>query len=186
VGNFYTNITTVGPSQDELLPYLRELRRAAYVSPTIQEVTVIYDRECDKQRVEDLHQLSAALTERFDCKAAAALVHDDDVLFFAAYDRGELVTEYESSAGREIRPLKLCRLFGVSTWRVPRVWLALVRPHLLYLFEAFRHRRLIRLLNLSHLAVGVGYNYIEGGELPAFQDGQEPELRHTRDVGSEA
>jgi hypothetical protein len=180
VGNFYTNITTVGPTQEAILAFLRESRRTAYVSPTVGDVTVVFDRECEEQRVEDLHALSALLTERFKCRAAAALVHDDSVLFFAAYDSGELVTEYESSAGREVRPLRLCRLFRVSPLRAPLVWLTLVRPHLLYLFEVLRHRRLVRLLNLSHLAVGAGYTYIERGEPPTLNDGKEARLAHTR------
>jgi hypothetical protein len=184
VGNFYTNLTTVGPSQDELLAFLREKRRAAYVSPTIDGVTVIYDRDADEQRIEDLHAVGAIVTEKFRCQALSALVHDDDVLFVAAYQDGKLVTEYESSAGREIKPLLLCRLFGVSRWRAFSIWLTLVRPHLLWIFEVLRHRRLIRLLNLSPLAIGMGYHYLDRGELPADEIGNEIEVKHTRENGA--
>jgi hypothetical protein len=183
VGNFYTNVTTIGPSQDELLVFLRQSRRSAFVSPTIHGLTVIYDQQADEQRVEDLHNVAALVSEKFSCRALSALVHDDDILFIAAYQNGELVTEYQSSAGREIRPLLLCRLFGASKWRAARIWWTLYKPHLLVLFEVLRHHKLVRLLGLSDLAVGMGYDYIEDGELPVDGLGRDVKVRHTKQIG---
>jgi hypothetical protein len=182
VGSFYTNITTVGPDQDEILKYLHDERHTAFVSSTERDVTVVYDRQCDEQRVEDLHDLAAKLTKRFGCRAVSALVHDDDVLFFAAYADGTLITEYDSSVGRKIQARHLCRAFGVGFLRIVLVWLTLNTPHLFFVFETFRHELLVRLLKLSPHAVGTGYTYIERGEPPENSRGDSIALRHTRDV----
>jgi hypothetical protein len=181
VGNFYTNVTTIGPGHEEIVQFLRDARHTAFVSPSEGGVTVIYDQACDEQRVEDLHELAAKLTKHFGCCAASALVHDDDVLFFAAYSKGELITEYDSSVGREIEPRRLCQTFGVSIVRTPLVWLALTMPHLFFVFETARHGLLVRLLKLSQHAVGTGYTYIEKGEPPEDAKGESIALRHTRD-----
>lgn len=181
MGSFYTNITLVGPDRDAILEFLRDQHHTAFVSRTERGITVVYDRQCDEQKVEDLHELAAKLTKRFTSTAVSALVHDDDALFFAAYTDGELITEYDSSVGRAIQPRRLCRTFGVSILRAPFVWLTLNLPHFLFVFETARHSLLVRLLKLSPYAVGTGYTYIEQGDPPEDARGESIALRHTGD-----
>ena len=65
MGGFYTNITLKGPNEAEVADYLRQVDRTAFVSPTIERVTIVYDKasECQGQRLFDL---AHALSRNFD------------------------------------------------------------------------------------------------------------------------
>src|SRR5579885_624820 len=97
MGSFYTNITLKGPSQEQVAAYLCERRRDAYVSPTINGVTIVYDREADEQLPGVLDSVSADLSSTFHCPAWWTLLHDSDVFLYALYVDGVRIDEYNSA-----------------------------------------------------------------------------------------
>ncbi|HYJ48238.1 MAG TPA: hypothetical protein VEV81_16615, partial [Pyrinomonadaceae bacterium] len=122
MGNFYTNVTLRGPDQDSIAEHLTRQQRTAYVSPTVDHCTVVYDEECESQDTQVLEQLAAGLSERFGCPALAVLNHDDDILWYKLFEAGRLADEYdsapayfdeeaESSEPKGGDALKLCRTF---------------------------------------------------------------------------
>ncbi len=99
MGLFYTNITLDGAEQKEIADYLNRLKRVAYVSPTVEKFTVVYDQETEDQNTEVIESLAASLTKRFQCQALAALVHDSDVFLYWLYNHGECLDRYNSLPG---------------------------------------------------------------------------------------
>jgi Tol biopolymer transport system component len=82
MGLFYTNITLYGPNQQQVTQYLKTLGRAAYVSPTVDGFTVVYDKQTEDQDERELIDLACGLSRAFQCPALAALVHDSDVFAY--------------------------------------------------------------------------------------------------------
>jgi hypothetical protein len=176
MGSFYTNITLRGPSQEQIVETLTQLRKRAYVSPTINGFTVICEQRCDTQEISILHSLATSLSARFKCPTLAILNHDDDVLWYGLYNQGRAVDEYDSTPGyfegRSSRPEggdanKLCELMGGrNTAKVKSILRKSSGGLRGYLFAAQRHEDLMRALGMPTFSVGLGYEYIERGELP--------------------
>lgn len=166
MGNFYKNITVVGPSQEDVMAALDKHRRAAYVTPTHDGVTVVFDLESDEiGDPTELGALALTLSKDLACAALAAAVYDDDVLLLSLYERGEQLGEYNSSGSSDLTASALARVF-----RAPRrsllIWILLRTPRLpLFIFESFRHSLLIRALRTPRWAF-TGYKYIQQGEPP--------------------
>ncbi len=99
MGLFYTNITLTGPAQEQVVTYLRAQQRTAYTSPTINGITVVYDRECESQDQTILNTVTAGLSHALHCPALWALLHDDDVFMYALYEHGTRVDAYNSEPG---------------------------------------------------------------------------------------
>lgn len=165
MGNFYTNVTLVRVSADAAAARLRELGRAAYVIDAGRDC-VVYDRACERQDAEMLAALADDLSASLGSLALAVLNHDDDILWFQLYERGELVAEYANQGGPPTRVGALCRALGRRAQAI-RVWLLLKRP---FLFQVNRHAHLVRALGLPDAAVGTGFNYIERNEPPEDVD----------------
>jgi len=161
MGNFYTNIAVMADA-DRVVPVLEQVRRDAYVAPS-GSVCVVFDRESDRQDTETLAALAETISREVATHAFAVLNHDDDVLWFQLYERGELLTEHANEAGAPTASAwVLAKAFGRPA-RVLATWLVLRVPTL---FEVFRHHLLMRVLGLPPASVGMGYEYINRGELP--------------------
>lgn len=111
--------------------------------------------------------------------------HDDDILWYQLYERGQFVDDYDSTPGyfeaSEPSPPaggdahKLCAAFGVPDAA------ASVEPILrksffagddgAYVFAFERHLDLVHALGIPEFAVGTSYDYLESGEVP---DGLSP------------
>jgi hypothetical protein len=96
MGFFYTSVTLKGPTQEQVIAYLHERGRDAYVSPTIQGVTVVYDHACEGQDTDLIQAVTAGLSDTFECPALAALLHDDDDFLYWLFRSGRLADEYNS------------------------------------------------------------------------------------------
>ncbi len=165
MGNFYTNIAVMAGA-DRVVPVLEHVGRDAYVAPSASGC-VIFDRECERQDTEILAALAETISRDVDTLAFAVLNHDDDVLWFQLYERGDLLTEHASEAGSPTASAwVLAKAFGRPT-RVLATWLLLRVPTL---FEVLRHHLLMRVLGLPPASVGMGYEYIARGEVPRGVD----------------
>lgn len=189
MGSFYTNITLRGPAQDSVAEYLNQQNRNAYVSPTANDCTVIYDAACESQDTRILEDLASELSKRFGCPALAVLNHDDDILWYKLYESGQFVDEYDSApsyfdphateiaAPKGGDAQKLCGAFKAEG-RSAEVEEILRAPGIVgYLYAAERHQALAGALGIPEFSVGCGYNYIEEDELP--EDLSADDLRHT-------
>ncbi len=188
MGLFYTNVTLKGPSQDQVVAYLQREKRSAFVSPTIDAITVVYDRECEDQDTDALEALAANLSREVGCTALAALLHDDDVFWYALYLNGVHADEYNSDpayfedsepeppSGGDARIV--CAAFGAETAEaavetILRHWGGPDEEELdEYLMASERHQDLAHALGFPRAtwAYSMGYDAIEGGYLPAGID----------------
>lgn len=151
--------------------------RRAFVSPTVDGVTVVFEEQCDTQDDLILKALTKDMTQRFQCAGLAVLNHDDDILMYALFDGGKQVDEYNSNPGYfegEARPPKggdaeaLCRLFGRNE-AIAQVQEILREDSAseLFVFAVMRHEKLMTALGLPSFGVGMGFTYLSRGEVPA-------------------
>ncbi|HEX8723808.1 MAG TPA: hypothetical protein VF737_00305 [Gemmatimonadaceae bacterium] len=171
MGNFYTNITVRDGDAEAVAATLGSARRRAYVVRS-KGMSVVFDERCDMQDLRELEKLARQLSKRHG-PSLAVCNHDDDVLWYALALKGKTVDRYDSlpsfsgeggdePAGGDAAAL--CAAFG-KPGAVDAVTALLRRPHTDYTFELERHEELCRLLDLPAESAGLGYRYVERGEL---------------------
>lgn len=173
MGNFYCNFTTRGPSAEEIVRVLTDHHRSAYVTPTVDGKTVVFDKAADELDQAQIDAVGSLLSKELGCPALAAAVADDDELWLALYEAGERRVEY-SSRGANRGAFAVSRAFG-RLWLFPVVWTLQQWPYLV--FESWRHALLAKALGLPGWCVATGFRYIEQDELPVGLE--EADLRRT-------
>lgn len=191
MGNFYTNYTLRGPSQESVAAALAG--RSAIVTPAQDGCVVVFDEESDEQNPEVIAELASRLSGAFHCPLLAVLNHDDDIFWYQLYLNGELVNEYNSSpdyfdsAAEEASPpeggdaQKLCIAFGATT--VAKVKKILGKSSFDddgYTFAVERHADLADALGIPSYSVGAGFCHVSDWELPEGLD--EKVLVMTKDL----
>jgi len=176
MGNFYTNYTLKGPSQQTVAAALAG--RSAIVTPVRDGCVVVFDQASDDQDSAVIAELASRLSQRFSCPVLAVLNHDDDIFWYQLYLSGELADEYDSSPGyfdasaEPSAPVggdseRLCSAFGANSQTTVE---AVLRKSSYdddgYVFAFQRHADLVRALNIPDWAVGTGYASFECDEVP--------------------
>jgi hypothetical protein len=181
MGLFYTTFTTRGPDADAVQSALKKLRRSAFVSPTVEEYTVIYDQKTEEQDFPEIEKLGMALSEALRAPVLAAALHDDDVLYLWLFQNGEKTDFYNSlpayfDADAEAGPPEggnarlLCEAFGCPQ-KIKRVE-ELLRANLLdgelpeIAGELERHDALTEQLGLPAYASTLTYSGIKNDYVP--------------------
>ena len=177
MGAFYGNITLKGPSQSQVVEALRG--RRAIVSPSLEDLTVVFDSACDEQDVEEIEELTERLSRELNCAALAILVHDDDVFAYFLFQGGASVDSYNSCpsyfdfdssdepAGPEGgNPDLLCAAFAAGNPQEVGAILSRSGDTEGYVFETERHRDLVKALSLPEWTVGNAFERFERGEYP--------------------
>ena len=171
MGNFYVNFTTRGPDQAIVSKCLRTAKRNAYVSPTLDDITVFYDKGADTQDESVIVALGKQASKKLKAPVFAVLNHDDDILCYWIFEAGKVVDEYNSCpgyfSGGEETPTggdakKLCAAFGVPT-KVKAVQKILRDEE--YVFALERHEALAALLKQPWSYSCMGYGSISEGSL---------------------
>lgn len=202
MGNWYTNVALKGTQQTDVISALEELGRRAYITPEAGGWIVVYDEQTDEFDLSILESLALTLSTRLRCTALASCNADDDVLWLALYESGNLATRYASSRasfedGHEFPDLKDAAEVLVRTFQKPQatsqILRVLRRSHGLlgllnlifkvrfaYIAEVERHLDLSNLLGAPLAAVGLGYTYVHKGETP---EGMERSALHRTMVG---
>jgi len=192
MGNWYTNVAVKGPQQAQVVALLEELGHRAYVTPDTSGWIVVYDQQTDEFDLGLLESLALTLSTRLFCTALASCNADDDLLWLALYENGNLSTRYASSRksfedGEEFPDLKdaaqvFARVFEksgaeeqvLSILRKSHGILGLLhivfKARLAYIVEIQRHLDLSDLLGMPRAAVGLGYSYVNRGETPEGMD----------------
>ncbi|HEX7123648.1 MAG TPA: hypothetical protein VF178_14830 [Gemmatimonadaceae bacterium] len=185
MGNFYTNITLRSQDTDRIVETLEQARRTAFVTEPRAGFSVVFDSDSEEQDIDEIHKVARQLSARLQCAALAVLNHDDDVLWYRLYERGDVVDEYVSAPHYftdigETPPEggdaeRLCRTFGAEgrIAEVEAVLRAAGGSRDGFAFEFERHQALVEALQLPVSAVAAGFNYLESGELPeGVEEGQ--------------
>jgi hypothetical protein len=176
MGNFYTNYTLRGPSQQTVAAALAG--RSAIVTPAQDGCVVVFDEASDEQDSAVITELASRLSRDLRCPVLAVLNHDDDVFWYQLYLGGELADEYDSSPGyfdpsaEPSAPAggsaeRLCQTFGADDCAAVE---AILRKSSYddggYVFAFQRHADLVRVLRIPDWAVGTAYASFERDELP--------------------
>jgi len=132
MGIQYGNITLHGVHEKELINYLSEVGRDAYVSPTINEFTIVYDKAAGGPNREDVAKLvkleprartiinqyrygpyfalvclAVHLSEKFSCSALAVDVYDGSIFWYHLCQNGEMLDEYTTCGDDDWQPGKV-------------------------------------------------------------------------------
>jgi hypothetical protein len=176
MGNFYTNYTVRGPSQQAVAVALTG--RSAIVTPQQDGCVVVFDEQSDEQNMEVLTELAQHLSGQLRCPVLVVLNHDDDILWYQLHVGGEPVDSYDSSPSyfdADAAPSepeggdaqKLCAAFGsTNVAEVESILRKSTFDEGGYTFAVERHADLARALGLPGFAVGGGYSYVSDGEIP--------------------
>ena len=90
MGSTYSNITLKGPEARDILQELGNQGRSAFVSPTEDGLTTVYEMDSDESEENVLICLAEDLSGCFGCPALAVQVVDDDVFRYWLYVDGGL------------------------------------------------------------------------------------------------
>ena len=176
MGNFYTNYTLKGPSQQVVAAALAG--RPAIVTPDQDGCVVVFDEASDEQDSAVITELASRLSRELRCPVLAVLNHDDDILWYQLYLGGELADEYDSSpgyfdpsaepsapAGGDAK--RLCQAFGAGDQTALE---AVLRKSSYdddgYVFAFERHADSVRVLGIPAWAVGTAYASFERDDFP--------------------
>ncbi len=187
MGSFYVNFSVKSTNQSVIRTALQQARRTAMVSPSIDGYTVVYDRGADTQDDAEILAVGTLLSQGVAAPTLAVLNHDDDILYYWLFENGTLTDTYNSNPGyfygedeqptTEMRAVEnLCGGLGVPA-AARKVYSILSNEEDSALG---RHDALVEALQLPAWPLGMGFNYLERGELPSglsagdlFRIGQE-------------
>jgi hypothetical protein len=142
---------------------------------------VVYDRQIENQEFEEMHRLTAGLSQALNCAAWTVTVHDGAICAYLLYQQGHLIDEYfslpayfDDSVDPKPRggdAKKLCRILGAekATAEVKQIFKRVERGVLYgewdegYLAGDDIHEELVRVLGLPPFSVRLGHDGIELG-----------------------
>lgn len=164
MGSFCTQVLVCGSTQEACADIMRELGRRSIVVRPHRGIVPVCDQRTESQELDELDSLAASLSSRLQVPAVAVLNHDDDVLLRRVFGPEGLRGYCQSGivAGGAYKALKEACAARCS---VLALRFAFARPTL---FEADRHERLARLLDLPPWSVGLGYTYLARGEFDSL------------------
>ena len=162
MGNFYCNFTTHGPTHEEVIRVLNERGRTAFVSPTVDKNTIVYERSSNRLDEAEIDAVGGLLSAGLGCAVLAVAIADDSELWAGLYKGGNRTTGYYSR-GPRLGAAVICRAFG-HPWRTPLLWSLFHIPFVL--FETFRHHGIAKVLGIPTWCVASGYKYISNKEFP--------------------
>jgi len=187
MGNFYVN-HTIRASQDRVVAFLENEGYTAFVSPTVDGFTTVFDQQSDTQDTFAIADLGQKLSATLNSPVVAFLNHDDDILCYWLFEKGEPIEAYnscpdyfgdeefgggfdEEEGDEPAAPTgdgtELCRLFGRSSIR-DRVRSILAAPSAM--FASMTHHDLVTALGLPTWVVGSGYRYLSENDAELKQD----------------
>lgn len=174
MGSIYANIVLKGPKAKDILQELGDQGHSAFISPTQDELTTIYDLESDDKGSTALVDLAAALSGYFGCPALAVHAPHEELFCYWFFVDGELMDKYQSPAPfmntvKSIggNPEFLIQHFNtdVSSEEISEI-LHCSGHDCGFTLAADRHLGLAELLGLPLCSVGYGFCDLDSGEYP--------------------
>ena len=172
MGNFYVNFTVKSSDSDDVVDTLEQAGRSAFVTRPQAGYVVVFEEQTDNQDANEIEEVGVMLSKQQKCPVLAVLNHDDDILAYWLFDRGQLIDSYNSAPDYFEGSMEgdrggdaelLCKTLGKpdAVQSVREILEGEDAP-----FAFMRHGALCDALNLPEWAVGVGYRYLEEGDLP--------------------
>ncbi len=185
MGTIYANITLKGPQAQDILQELGNQGKSAFVSPTEDGLTTVYEMDSDESDPSVLTDLAEDLSGYLGCPALAVKTLDEELFCYWLFSDGELVDTYKSvaqtldnavktkSAGG--RPELLAQLFNtdVTSEEISEI-LHCPDQDCGFSLAVDRHLSLVELLGLPMCSVGFGFCDLDSGEYP--EDLEEEDL----------
>lgn len=178
MGNFYVTFSVKHADAQAVADVLRAGKRSAYVAPPARGYVVVYDEDSDSQNAEAVARVGKLLSRKLEAPVLAVMNHDDDVLYYWLFEGGKEVDGYDScpdyfgedededeppgDTGGDAETL--CRVLGVP--EAVRKVDAILHGEESSPFAVMRHAALAEALGLPKASVGMGFRYVENGELP--------------------
>jgi hypothetical protein len=174
-------MTLFAPDRAAVASALRRLKRSAFLSPTLDGHTVVFDEAIEEQDTEAIEQLGQLVTKELSCVAMTAVLHDDDVLYLWLFGKGKLRDHYNSCPAYFDDSLSpeptggdgqmICHAFGrperaQEVEKLLRINL-LDAPESEIPGERERHAALAAQLGMPSFVAGLGYSAIAGGYIPS-------------------
>lgn len=178
MGNFYVNFAVKVPDPQPVADALARGGRRAIVTPPRNGYVVVYDEEADRQATAPILAVGELLARATGRPVLASLNHDDSILCYWLFDGGRLVDSYNSNPAAfdpdpGEPPWQPGDAHRLSTIIGPGVDAAAVEAILRgdYVFAVERHQRLAETIGLPAWSVGLGYQYVVGGEVKDEDEG---------------
>jgi len=179
MGTTYANITLKGPKAQDILQELGNQGRSAFVSPTEDDMTTVYEMDSDEGDSTILTDLAEDLSGYFGCPALAVQTVDEELFRYWLFADGELLDTYNSPApalNAEARssarshggkPELLAQLFNTDATSEEIVEILHCPDQDCGVTLAVdRHLSLVELLGLPMCSVGFGFCDLDSGEYP--------------------
>ncbi|MEL6150554.1 MAG: hypothetical protein AAGK74_13705 [Chloroflexota bacterium] len=171
----YTNIILLDVEQTEAAEWLAENGYTAAISPTIDDITVIYDTvladnaDADEP-LEELLRLASEISYELGCMAWLMMIEDDAVMIYSFYSDGNLVDSY--GAPPDDTPEGGDADLLADAFNQPKRAVKTVRTALNRQMNSAteRHEKLLAALEAPALALRASYESIKSGNLPAGVD----------------
>jgi hypothetical protein len=167
----YTNITLYGVTQEEAADWCAENGVVGYISPTVDDVTVLYENTLAEnahlpQPLEALLARAATMSAALMSPALVSVVMKDHMFMYVLYLDGGMKDSYMSYTDKP--PANgstdiLVRTFDAEGEEA-RVTAALRREYISAASE--RHMELMDALALPPMMIDMGFAYLEEGEKP--------------------
>ncbi len=178
MGTTYANITLKGPQAQDILQELGNQGRSAFVSPTEDGLTTIYEMDSDEGDFSILINLAEDLSGYFGCPALAVQTVDDELFRYWLYADGELLDTYnppsqvEAAKGRGHggKPELLAQLFNTDATKEEIIEILCPDQDCGSSLAVDRHLGLVELLGLPMCSVGFGFCDLDSGEYPEDLD----------------
>ena len=183
MGTTYANITLKGPKAQDILQELGNQGRSAFVSPTEDGLTTVYEMDSDEGDVSILKDLAEDLSGYFGCPALAVQAEDEELLRYWLYADGELLDSYKSPApsldaegkgspkSRGGKPELLVQYFNPDATSEEIIdILHCPDQDCGFTLSVDRHLSLVELLALPLCSVGFGFCDLDSGEYPEDLD----------------
>lgn len=189
MGLFYTNVILYKAQQQQIAEFMNKRNRISFVSPTLRDFTVVYEKETENQDIKVLKKLTKSLSKKFKCKALASLVHDSDLYLYWLYDNARLLDSYNSlpgyfdTEGNKSKPeggdaKKLCEAFDKQNAisEVRHIFDLVEKGNINedwseeYLQGEDIHEALVQVFGMPSFAASIGYFTIVNTELPKELD----------------
>jgi hypothetical protein len=169
MGNFYTSSTVRGADRASVVKAMKG--RTAAVPPTVNEYTLIWDAEAEKQDQKLIDRLGIQLSSTLASPVFSILNHDDDILWYGLYSPQGKLDEYNSAPGyfegEDAPPV------GGNVDLLVKTIAPNASPNVIeqvlrnteYVVAFERHTALLSALGMPSFAA-TGYKYISRGEWP--------------------
>ena len=92
MGNFYVNYTIHSKDNSGVVNALK--KRNAFVTQCKNDSIVVFDEASDSQDPDLIRNLGKQLSKALNSAVLAVLNHDDDILWYVLFDKGDSIDEY--------------------------------------------------------------------------------------------